>query len=37
MAGIAPAEHGERRARLLEHATSEGLAGVDLFDGQYIR
>ena len=37
MAGITPAEHAERRARLLEHATSEGLAGVVLFDGHYIR
>src|SRR5438128_11231276 len=37
MAGIAPAEHAERRARLLEHATSEGLAGIVLFDADYIR
>src|SRR5947199_2770986 len=37
MAGIAPAEHAERRARLLGHATSEGLAGVVLFDADYIR
>src|SRR5438093_8532473 len=37
MAGITPAEHAERRARLLEHATSEGLAGVVLFDADYIR
>jgi Xaa-Pro dipeptidase len=35
MAGISPAEHAERRARLLEHA--DGLAGVVLFDADYIR
>ena len=35
MAGISPAEHAERRARLLEHA--DGLAGVILFDADYIR
>jgi Xaa-Pro dipeptidase len=35
MAGITTAEHAERRARLLERA--DGLAGVVLFDADYIR
>ena len=35
MAGITPAEHAERRVRLLERA--DGLAGVVLFDAAYIR
>ena len=34
-AGIPPAEHAERRARLLEHA--DGVTGVVLFDADYIR
>ena len=32
-----PAEHAERRARLLEHATDKGVTGVVLFDADYIR
>jgi Xaa-Pro aminopeptidase len=35
MAGISPAEHAERRARLLEHAGD--VAGVVLFDADYVR
>src|SRR2546423_1238769 len=34
MPGITPAEHAERRARLLEHADG---AGIVLFDADYIR
>jgi hypothetical protein len=37
MAGISPAEHAERRARLLEHAARDELTGVVLFDADYIR